>query len=579
MTLVKLFSCGIYSGIKPAKGKVINKKTLNHPDGNWVKIYFAKDNFLYYTTSDNHILKNYENIYALCHIFYILKEFYNFFPQDSYEIFFICKIQNEIVEYLKSKKLKLDTNDSIVLQFASEFLNTEASILKNNILEVKNDYLILKDSVLQTLGAFKSDLEGLSSKMVNLSKTENANISDLEKQIKSLKSEVNKKIGENTVLKNQIGSFQSKIQDLQRQLSESRDAYDDVTKENQKLISKIKVLEDDIKSKNKIWERTNAEQSSKIEKLEVTISSPDKEKIALQKENQELQSIIDRMERSIETPDAEKNALFMENSDLKTEIRKLEKRLRKFEEKIVFTKKEYSVILKKHNEDKEAAHKAGYQTYLKNFDKFIEKTPLERNQITVLLNNAEFPKVMDSLKVWSSNWIHKLFEKELLERAELEKLGMYICIVNFAKFWRDIVLPNIGKLDQPIFKMLIAAWIDMIRAFKVTGAVLNDQKLNFLFYHYATSANTGSYKENFYIIPFFHILISSCRNVQLFLGMINVFTQKNGLMTEEVVDNMVKDFGLLYTVAEPIDILRRNMGLLDVLNMTEEETKVYLEYK
>ena len=289
-------------------------------------------------------------------------------------------------------------------------------------------------------------------------------------------------------------------------------------------------------------------------------------------ENEELKKEIARLQE-----------LLKDNSDLKRKISQLEKRLIKTEskpEEIPFTLEDHARFMKEQSDifEKEKAKLQGQLALLKDMNrKVIENSRIEmkefknnsmdyfrKEMITILSEYPATPSeighilrisnpddMIGSLSSWSMNVILQKYNKQI-EKGELLTPSC------FFQFWTECILPRIDESSPPILHRLKDEWTRFrSMCWSSSGDDTFAIQVNLVFSQYIQDYKNEKYDR--YVIPFFNILIHSCKNLIILVGLVDVHCGEK--MTPTVVDTVYEEFECLMTLPDPLIILKEIVEL------------------
>ena len=275
--------------------------------------------------------------------------------------------------------------------------------------------------------------------------------------------------------------------------------------------------------------------------------------------------------------------LLNDNSDLKRKISQLEKRLSKSDskqEEIPFTLKDHERFMKEQCEifEKEKAKLQAQNALLKEMNrKVIENgraelkefknssmeyfrkkmidilseypaTPTELGQILRISNPDN---MVGPLSSWSMNVILQQFNR----RIEKEEC---LSPSHFFEFWTDCILPKINESSPLILQTLKKEW----ERFRKMCRSSSDEKdfslqVNLVFSQYIHDYKNEKYDR--YVIPFFNILIHSCKNLIILVGLIDVYYGEKDVLT--IPETIYEEFECIMTLPNPLVVLKEIVEL------------------
>ena len=275
--------------------------------------------------------------------------------------------------------------------------------------------------------------------------------------------------------------------------------------------------------------------------------------------------------------------LLKDNSDLKRKISQLEKRLSKSDskpEEIPFTLEDHERFMKEQREifEKEKAKLQGQNALLKEMNrKVIENgraelkefknssmeyfrkeminilseypaTPTELGQILRISNPDN---MVGPLSSWSMNVILQQFNRRIEKEERLSPS-------HFFEFWTDCILPKINESSPLILQTLKKEW----ERFRKMCRSSSDEKdfslqVNLVFSQYIHDYKNEKYDR--YVIPFFNILIHSCKNLIILIGLINVYYGEKDVLT--IPETIYEEFECIMTLPNPLIVLKEIIEL------------------
>ena len=275
--------------------------------------------------------------------------------------------------------------------------------------------------------------------------------------------------------------------------------------------------------------------------------------------------------------------LLKDNSDLKRKISQLEKRLSKSDskpEEIPFTLKDHERFMKEHHEifEKDKAKLQGQITLLKDMNRkviengrtelkefknssmeyfrkeminILNEYPVTQTEIGQILRISNPDDMVGPLSSWSMNVILKKYN-ELIEKGEC------LSPSHFFEFWTECILPRINELSPPILQTLKNEWERFRKMCRSSSDEDNfSLQVNLVFSQYIQDYKNEKYDG--YVIPFFNILIRSCKNLIILVGLIDVhYGEKE---TPTVVDTIYDEFECVMTLPNPLVVLKEIVEL------------------
>lgn len=267
------------------------------------------------------------------------------------------------------------------------------------------------------------------------------------------------------------------------------------------------------------------------------------------------------------------------SSDLKRKISQLEKRLTKTEE-IPFTLEDHARFMKEQREifEKDKAKLQDKINLLRDMNKKViengraelkefknNSTEYFRKQLVTIL--SEYPitpseighilkisnpdDMIGPLSSWSMNIILEKYNKQI-------ETGEHFAPSRFFEFWTQCVLPRIDELSPQILHSLKDEWARFrSMCWSSKGEDTFALQINIAFTQYVQDYKNKKYDG--YVVPFFNILIHSCKNLIILVGLVNVHHGENS--TPTVVDTIYEEFVCLMTLPEPLTVLKEIVEL------------------
>jgi len=253
-------------------------------------------------------------------------------------------------------------------------------------------------------------------------------------------------------------------------------------------------------------------------------------------ENKELKDEIARLQELLKD----------NSSDLKRKISQLEKRLTKTESKpdeISFTLEDHDRFMKEQRDifDKEKAKLQGQIKLLREMNKkviengraelkefknnsteyfrkelvsILSEYPITPSEIGHILRISNPDDMVGPLSSWSMNTILQKFNRKI------EK-GERLAPSQFFEFWTQCVLPRIDELSPTILHTLRDEWVRFrSMCWSSNGDDTFCNQINLVFSQYIQDYKNKKYDG--YVVPFFNILIHSCKNLIILVGLVDV---------------------------------------------------------
>ncbi len=329
-----------------------------------------------------------------------------------------------------------------------------------------------------------------------------------------------------------------------------------------------------------VWTKRQLKQSSgketQTQTTSVSISAKttqtDNSFEQIMSENSKLKEEISRLQE-----------LLKDSSDLKRKISQLEKRLSKSDsktEEIPFTLEDHERFMKEQREifEKEKAKLQAQNALLKEMNrKVIENGRIElkelknssmeyfrKEMINIL---SEYPatqtEIGQILRISNpqdmvgplSSWSMNVIIQQLNRRIEN---GERLSPSHFFEFWTECILPRINESSPPILQTLKNEWERFRKMCRSSSDEDNfSLQVNLVFSQYIQDYKNEKYDG--YVIPFFNILIRSCKNLIILVGLIDVhYGEKE---TPTVVDTIYDEFECVMTLPNPLVVLKEIVEL------------------
>ncbi|NBO25067.1 MAG: hypothetical protein EBU93_07555, partial [Chlamydiae bacterium] len=239
--------------------------------------------------------------------------------------------------------------------------------------------------------------------------------------------------------------------------------------------------------------------------------------------------------------------LLKDNSDLKRKISQLEKRLTKTEskpEEIPFTLEDHSRFMKEQHDifEKEKAKLQDKINLLRDMNKkviengrtelkefknssmeyfrkemvnILSEYPATPSEIGSILRISNPDDMVGPLSSWSMNIILQQFNRRI------EK-GERLAPSRFFEFWTECILPRIDELSPQILHILKDEWVRFrSMCWSSNGDDTFCNQINLVFSQYIQDYKSKKYDG--YVVPFFNILIHSCKNLIILVGLVDVY--------------------------------------------------------
>lgn len=286
--------------------------------------------------------------------------------------------------------------------------------------------------------------------------------------------------------------------------------------------------------------------------------------------------------------------LLKDNSVLQRKISQLEKRLTKTETKpdeISFTLEDHDRFMKEQRDifEKEKAKlqdkinllrdmnkkviengRAELKEFKNNSTEYFRKElltilseyPATPSEIGHILRISNQDDMVGPLSSWSMNTILQEFNRKI------EK-GFRLAPSRFFEFWTECILPRIDESSPQILHTLKDAWVRFrSMCWSSNGDDTFALQVNLVFSQYIQDYKNKKYDG--YVVPFFNILIHSCKNLIILVGLVDVhYGEKE---TPTVIDTVYEEFVCLMTLPEPLTVLKEIVELSKKKLAEEQET-------
>ena len=275
--------------------------------------------------------------------------------------------------------------------------------------------------------------------------------------------------------------------------------------------------------------------------------------------------------------------LLKDNSGLKSKISQLEKRLTKTETKpdeIPFTLEDHQRFMKEQRDifDKEKDKFKGQINLLKEMNRkvieygraelkefknnsmeyfrkeminILSEYPITPTEIQSILRTSNPNDMVGPLSSWSMNTILEQFNRMIEKGERLSPSG-------FFQFWTECILPRIDESSPQILHTLKDEWARFrSMCWSSNGDDTFAIQVNLVFSQYIQDYKNKKYDR--YVVPFFNILIHSCKNLIILVGLVDVYYGEKE--TPTVVDTVYEEFVCLMTLPDPLTVLKEIIEL------------------
>jgi len=237
------------------------------------------------------------------------------------------------------------------------------------------------------------------------------------------------------------------------------------------------------------------------------------------------------------------------------------------EELVVFTDKEYFEIVKSHKEEIERVKNETEKDIRTKLSDFLQKSPITVAELTKILTSCENEKVIGALNAWNILLVSGIFCHSLITKNPILEESRELNIPNFYEFWTGLIYPNINGMKNTIFRIIEEEWINFTQSIKESGTNINSFQINVAFGIYSTNVYSNQWHKQTYMPGFFSVLLNSCRNIFVLLGLINVFYKNPNDRTTRIC--VLRDFQTLMCMPRDIDILRKYRNIIDEPQLME----------
>jgi hypothetical protein len=271
--------------------------------------------------------------------------------------------------------------------------------------------------------------------------------------------------------------------------------------------------------------------------------------------------------------------MLKDNSDLKRKISQLEKRLTKTDE-IPFTLEDHQRFMKEQLDifEKEKEKFQGQIKLLKEMNRkvieygraelkefknnsmkyfrkeminILSEYPITPTEIQSILRTSNPNDMIGPLSSWSMNTILEQFNRMIEKGERLSPSG-------FFQFWTECILPRIDELSPQILHTLKDEWARFrSMCWSSNGDDTFAIQVNLVFSQYIQDYKNKKYDR--YVVPFFNILIHSCKNLIILVGLVDVYYGEKE--TPTVVDTIYEEFVCLMTLPDPLTVLKEIVEL------------------
>jgi cell division protein FtsB len=271
--------------------------------------------------------------------------------------------------------------------------------------------------------------------------------------------------------------------------------------------------------------------------------------------------------------------MLKDNSDLKRKISQLEKRLTKTDE-IPFTLEDHQRFMKEQLDifEKEKEKFQGQIKRLKEMNRkvieygraelkefknssmeyfrkemvnILSEYPITPTEIQSILRTSNPNDMVGPLSSWSMNTILEQFNRMIEKGERLSPSG-------FFQFWTECILPRIDESSPQILHTLKDEWARFrSMCWSSNGDDTFAIQVNLVFSQYIQDYKNKKYDR--YVVPFFNILIHSCKNLIILVGLVDVYYGEKE--TPTVVDTVYEEFVCLMTLPDPLTVLKEIVEL------------------
>jgi hypothetical protein len=192
----------------------------------------------------------------------------------------------------------------------------------------------------------------------------------------------------------------------------------------------------------------------------------------------------------------------------------------------------------------------------------LSEYPATPSEIGSILRISNPDDMVGPLSSWSMNVILQQFNRRI------EK-GESLAPSRFFEFWTECILPRIDELSPQILHTLKDEWARFrSMCWSSNGDDTFCNQINLVFSQYIQDYKIKKYDG--YVVPFFNILIHSCKNLIILVGLVDVHYGEKA--TPTVIDTVYEEFVCLMSLPDPLTVLKEIVELSKKKLAEAEET-------
>jgi hypothetical protein len=181
----------------------------------------------------------------------------------------------------------------------------------------------------------------------------------------------------------------------------------------------------------------------------------------------------------------------------------------------------------------------------------LSEYPITPSEVGHILRISNPDDMVGPLSSWSMNVIIEKYNKQI-------ETGEHFAPSRFFEFWTQCVLPRIDELSPQILHTLKDEWARFrLMCWSSKGEDKFALQVNIAFTQYVQDYKNKKYDG--YVVPFFNILIHSCKNLIILVILIDQHHGEN--LTPTVVDTIYEKYVCLMTLPDPLAVLKEIIDL------------------
>jgi hypothetical protein len=189
--------------------------------------------------------------------------------------------------------------------------------------------------------------------------------------------------------------------------------------------------------------------------------------------------------------------------------------------------------------------------FRKEMVNILSEYPITPTEIQSILRTSNPNDMVGPLSSWSMNTILEQFNRMIEKGERLSPSG-------FFQFWTECILPRIDESSPQILHTLKDEWARFrSMCWSSNGDDTFAIQVNLVFSQYIQDYKNKKYDR--YVVPFFNILIHSCKNLIILVGLVDVYYGEKE--TPTVVDTVYEEFVCLMTLPDPLTVLKEIVEL------------------